>query len=1478
MFGRALIWCAFVAVAQGASPGDRVHHLLPASKDHLRHSEFISGGKICIGTNGRMSVPSNRNTHYRNLRDRFTNCTYVDGNLELTWLGNDTDLSFLKNIREVTGYVLISQVHVLRIILPNLQIIRGRTLFKLNVRDEEFALIVTMTSAFTLELPALRDILRGSVGIYDNFNICHVKTINWDEIITGPNASYVYVYNFTTTERNCPRCDPSCEAGCWGEGAENCQKFSKTNCSPQCDQGRCFGPNPRDCCSTFCAGGCVGPLTSQCLACRDFYDEGTCLQDCPPMQIYNPTTYSWEHNPNGKYAYGATCVRNCPEHLLKDNGACVRSCPSSKTAVDGECIPCNVTCPKTCKADKPIHAGNIDSFKDCTIIDGSIQILEMTFTGFQQVNSDYSFGERYPQMEPERLEVFSNVREVTGYLNVQAHHPNFTTLSYFRNLEVIGGRSMVENLFASLYIVKTSLKSLGLKSLKKVNSGSIAIMENRELCFADKIAWNKLVKSKDHKQIIQKNGDPKVCEKLMCDNQCSEDGCWGPGPDQCLSCQNYKFEEICIQSCNHVPGLYKAGQKTCQRCHQECLDGCVGPGPKDCAKCKHVRDGPVCVEKCPKSRYEALNGTCLPCHKNCEQDCTGPGNTVGFGACNSCEKAIISADATVASCLEEHEPCPDGYYNEWVGNVKQLEGKVKVVCRRCHPLCMKCTGFGIDERVCQVCNGFKRGDQCEDECPADHFTNDDNRTCTPCHSECKGCTGPTSTECIKCQNLKIFLNDSNFIDNTTIFNCTDSCPEHLPHKIFFDELLQNPIEEPYCSESASNLPLTETAKTPTVLVIVLVLAFLFVCILGIIGYICRQKAKAKKEAVKMALALTGCEDNEPLRSTNVKPNIAKLRIIKEGELRRGGMLGFGAFGKVYKGVWVPEGENVKIPVAIKVLKEGTGANASKEFLDEAYIMATVEHPNILQLLAVCMTNQMMLITQLMPLGCLLDYVRTHKEKIGSKAFLNWCTQIARGMAYLELKNIVHRDLAARNVLVQTPLCVKITDFGLAKLLNIDEDEYKAAGGKMPIKWLALECIQHRVFTHKSDVWAFGVTIWEILSYGARPYENISAKNVPELIENGLKLPQPGICTLDIYCIMVSCWMLDADSRPTFKQLADTFAEKARDPGRYLVIPGDKFMRLPSYSTQDEKDLMRNLSSATEGSESLVEAEEYLQPKLKAPGTTHSGISSGMDTQANSLKPCTSSSWAHNAGTPDCVTTDSSNRREGWGQDLIRYNRQPISDGSELNHYYTNGMLTSDLSSNSRCCTDSMKRLDSSNESSFESLSKVKEAQGGNLKLNLPHDEDDYFDGMSKVKEAQVGNLKLNLPLDEDDYLMPSPQHNQTSSAYMDLIGENGDAPDVNVKDMMKNYGGFVGVSVKRCVDNPEYLMSEDNVPTQTLGIPTDPKALESPNVSEGSDSIARTTGKYIPQRSLEDESMSDHEYYNDLQREMQPLRRNETTV
>ncbi len=274
----------------------------------------------------------------------------------------------------------------------------------------------------------------------------------------------MYTYNFTSPERDCPPCHSSCEKGCWGEGSENCQKFSKINCSPQCSQGRCFGSKPRECCHLFCAGGCTGPTQKDCLACKNFYDDGECKQECPPMQIYNPTNYLWEPNPNGKYAYGATCVRHCPEHLLKDSGACVRTCPASKMAMNGECVQCNGPCPKTCVSEGIVHSGNIDKYKDCTIIEGSLEILDQTFAGYQQVYSNFSFGPRFIKIHPDRLEVFSTVKEITGYLNIQGYNEHFTNLSYFRNLEVIGGRQLKENLFASLFIVKVTFLKKMLKS------------------------------------------------------------------------------------------------------------------------------------------------------------------------------------------------------------------------------------------------------------------------------------------------------------------------------------------------------------------------------------------------------------------------------------------------------------------------------------------------------------------------------------------------------------------------------------------------------------------------------------------------------------------------------------------------------------------------------------------------------------------------------------------------------------------------------------------------------------------------------------------------------------------------------------------------------------------------------------------------------------------------------------------------------
>ena len=182
--------------------------------------------------------------------------------------------------------------------------------------------------------------------------------------------------------------------------------------------------------------------------------------------------------------------------------------------MNGECVPCDGPCPKTCQGVEKLNSGNIDSFKDCTTIEGSITILDQTFAGYQDISAEFVFGQRYEPMHPERLSVFSTLKEITGFLNIQGANENFTSLPYFRNLEVIGGRVFTDY-FASLYIVKTSLVSIDLRSLKKVSSGTIAILENKNLCYAQSINWRKLKKSPEHEILMQANKNESECSKCL---------------------------------------------------------------------------------------------------------------------------------------------------------------------------------------------------------------------------------------------------------------------------------------------------------------------------------------------------------------------------------------------------------------------------------------------------------------------------------------------------------------------------------------------------------------------------------------------------------------------------------------------------------------------------------------------------------------------------------------------------------------------------------------------------------------------------------------------------------------------------------------------------------------------------------------------------------------------------------------------------
>ncbi|XP_029971941.1 epidermal growth factor receptor [Salarias fasciatus] len=992
--------------------------------------------KVCQGITNRLNLLGSRGDHYLNMVKTYSNCTVVLENLEVTYMEEHHDLSFLRSIEEVGGYVLIALNTAPRIPLDNLRIIRGHSLY-----DGGFGLAVIAnynrsSGLYTSELllTSLTEILKGGVKFGNNY-LCNVETIQWYDIVNGdskPNMELPMASN----NPKCGKCDSSCFNGsCWAPGPLHCQTLTQLNCAQQCSK-RCKGPSPSDCCNEHCAAGCTGPRPTDCLACRDFQDDGVCKDSCPGLMRYDPNLHQLVPNPNGKYNFGATCVKSCPHnYVVTDHGACVRTCSGNTYEVDEggvrKCAKCEGLCPKVCNGlgagnlinTLSINATNIDSFKNCTKINGNIAIIHTSIYG-----DVYT---RTPRMDPSQLDVFKTVKEITGYLWIQTWPASLSSLSPFENLEVIRGRT--KRGIRSVAITQLDVDFLGLRSLREISDGDVVIRSNQNLCYTDGAKWKKLFKSESQVATISDNADATACaaRNNTCDRKCTADGCWGPGPDMCFACRDFSRDGSCVDSCNILEGDPREAvmNKTCVECHPECqrINGtatCSAPGPANCTKCANFQDGLFCVSRCP-------------------QGVPGEGDSLVWK-------------------------------------------------------------YADDARVCQLC-----------------------------HANCtQGCVGPGREGC------------------------------HIKRPMGLSMVSAGVVG-----------------------------GLLAVLIAGLSIFVLLRRRHIKRKRTLRRL-LQERELVEPLTPSGEAPNQALLRILKEPEFKKIKVLGSGAFGTVYKGLWVPEGEDVKIPVAIKVLREATSPKANKEILDEAYVMASVEHPHVCRLLGICLTSTVQLITQLMPFGCLLDYVKENKDSIGSQHLLNWCVQIAKGMSYLEERHLVHRDLAARNVLVKTPQHVKITDFGLAKLLSADEKEYHADGGKVPIKWMALESILNRTYTHQSDVWSYGVTVWELMTFGTKPYDGIPASEIAGVLEKGERLPQPPICTIDVYMIMVKCWMIDADSRPRFRELIAEFTKMARDPSRYLVIQGDDRMHLPSPT---DTKFYRSLISG-EDMEDAVDADEYLVPQ------------------------------------------------------------------------------------------------------------------------------------------------------------------------------------------------------------------------------------------------------------------------------------------
>ncbi|XP_013856158.1 megakaryocyte-associated tyrosine-protein kinase [Austrofundulus limnaeus] len=290
-------------------------------------------------------------------------------------------------------------------------------------------------------------------------------------------------------------------------------------------------------------------------------------------------------------------------------------------------------------------------------------------------------------------------------------------------------------------------------------------------------------------------------------------------------------------------------------------------------------------------------------------------------------------------------------------------------------------------------------------------------------------------------------------------------------------------------------------------------------------------------------------NNDSIVTTLTKPKkkqgakSAEVELCKTGwllditKLTLGENIGEGEFGAVYRGEYMGQ------KVAVKIIKCDVTAQA---FLQETAVMTKLQHKNLVRLLGVILHKGLHIVTELMTKGNLGNFLRTRgRLVITCVQLLRFALDVCEGMEYLESKKLVHRDLATRNVLVSDDSVAKVSDFGLTK-----PDSKQPDKAMLPVKWTAPEALKKEKFSTKSDVWSFGVLLWEIFSYGRQPYPKMSLKEVKEKVEGGYRMEAPEECPADIYSLMRLCWEQEPRRRPGFPKLREKLEQEMvkRRPG------------------------------------------------------------------------------------------------------------------------------------------------------------------------------------------------------------------------------------------------------------------------------------------------------------------------------------------
>ncbi|XP_064604684.1 protein draper-like [Liolophura sinensis] len=637
--------------------------------------------------------------------------------------------------------------------------------------------------------------------------------------------------------------------------------------------------------------------------------------------------------------------------------------------------------------------------------------------------------------------------------------------------------------------------------------------------------------------------EPCDAARGLCHNGCVA-GWTGPKCDKV--CPKYKYGVNCEEDCGRCKGGKPCNQATggcvggCdpgyhgQKCDQECPEGKYGV---DCMlSCKNCDDVISQNDTCDHVTGKCILG-CLPGWRGlkCEQTCaTGFFGTGCATKCGNCKNG---------SCDHVTGECPHGCAPGWMGAKCKIQcdrGTYGVNCSHSCGHCVEGTSCEQINGVClQGCAAGWYGVFCDKECQEDYYGEG-------CQHRCGNCE--YGTTCDRRTGL-----------------CPGGCREGWVSE-YCSERELDPQQSVVTVRTPVNVVRSDSNPSfviPLLTVAVLVLVAGLVTIA--IYHLHVRPLRNRKIRDPMVLCDSGNSQStvdeaphvyEPLHNILWELDRSRFKITRE-------MLGNGQFGKVRKGYVIKEGK--KVQVAVKSLRENASQKDKDDFMNELKILKSIGcHPNVICLVGYCHVGETLYVSlEFASNGDLRTFLRKSRSSgpttysnlasvtsLTQTKLLGFGLDAARGLKHLGFKQIIHRDVAARNILLDNYLTAKVADFGLSK----NDDTYiKSTNTRVPVRWMALESLFRSTYTPQSDVWAFGVLLWEVATLGGTPYADIESKQLYDMLLDGYRLPKPPGCDNALYELMYQCWMEVPEDRPTFSELCTRLEQMMEDRQVYMNL-------------------------------------------------------------------------------------------------------------------------------------------------------------------------------------------------------------------------------------------------------------------------------------------------------------------------------------